>query len=194
MKGHWEAERDPLVALQNGDPGLFEAFVASEVPTFLAFFIHLGADRTDAEDLTQELFVKLYRSAPHYEPRSAFSAYALRVARNAWIDRRRRAGVRPRGASLDDPEAGAALMAGLASPAADALAIASLAEDRRRLVAAVAKLPRAHAAVFELAVVQGQPYADVAAALSIPVGTVKSRVFNCLRKLRALLEEGDDSQ
>jgi len=189
LKGQWDAGRDPLVALQDGDPTLFEEFVRSEVSTFLAFFVHLGAERTEAEDLVQDLFVKLYTSADHYEPRAAFSSYALRVARNAWIDRRRRAAARPSGTSLDDPDDGEALAARLASPTEDALAVASLSEDRERLQRAVAKLPRAHAAVFGLAVVQGVPYADISSLLSIPIGTVKSRVFNCLRKLREMLEE-----
>lgn len=189
MKGQWEAERDPLVALQNGDPTLFEEFVRSEVPTFLAFFVHLGAERTEAEDLTQDVFVKLYRSAPAYEPRSAFPSFALRVARNAWIDRRRRNAVRPTGASLDELGEGEPLAGGLSSPVADAAALAALSEDRERLAKAIAALPPAHAAVFQLAVLRGLPYAEISAALSIPVGTVKSRVFNALRKLREMLED-----
>jgi RNA polymerase sigma-70 factor (ECF subfamily) len=57
---------------------------------------------------------------------------------------------------------------------------------------AIEALPPLHAAVFELAVIQGLPYADIASALEIPEGTVKSRVFHALRKLRAALEnEGD---
>lgn len=192
MKGHWDADRDPLVALQQGDPAPFEAFVRGELPTLLAFFGHLGAERTEAEDLAQEVFVKLYKSASAYEPRAAFGSYALRVARNAWIDRRRRRSARPEGASLDDvtPDrpGQAPLAERLAAPATDVLAIASLAEDRARLRRAIAQLSPAHAVVFDLAVLRETPYADVAQALDIPVGTVKSRVFNALRKLREILE------
>lgn len=192
MKGHWEADRDPLVALQQGDPAPFEAFVRSELSTLLAFFGHLGAERTEAEDLAQEVFVKLYKSAPGYEPRAAFASYALRVARNAWIDRRRRRATRPGGQSLDDatPEHAdsAPLSDRLAAPATDVVAIAALAEDRVRLRRAIAQLPPAHAVVFDLAVLRETPYADVAQALDIPIGTVKSRVFNALRKLRDILE------
>ncbi len=190
MKGVWDAERDPLVALQRGDPAPFEAFVRSELPTLLAFFAHLGAERTEAEDLSQEVFVKLYKSASQYEPRAAFSSYVLRVARNSWIDRRRRRAARPGGASLDEPGEGerAPLGEHLPAPASDVLAIASLAEDRRRLRAALAQLPPAHAAVFDLAVLRERPYAEISELLSIPIGTVKSRVFNSLRKLREILE------
>jgi RNA polymerase sigma-70 factor (ECF subfamily) len=193
LKGNWEADRDPLVALQAGDPTLFESFVRTEVATLLSFFVHLGAERTEAEDLTQDVFVKLYKSAPQYQPRAAFSSYALRVARNAWIDRRRRNSVRPSGASLDDLAAsgdGAPLAERLEAPASDVLAIAALAEDRKRLQHAIAQLPASHAVVFDLAVLRELPYAQISDALSIPVGTVKSRVFNSLRKLREILEGG----
>jgi RNA polymerase sigma-70 factor (ECF subfamily) len=193
LKGNWEADRDPLVALQAGDPTLFESFVRTEVATLLSFFVHLGAERTEAEDLTQDVFVKLYKSAPQYQPRAAFSSYALRVARNAWIDRRRRNSVRPGGASLDDLAAsgdGAPLAERLEAPASDVLAIAALAEDRKRLQHAIAQLPASHAVVFDLAVLRELPYAQISDALSIPVGTVKSRVFNALRKLREILEGG----
>jgi RNA polymerase sigma factor (sigma-70 family) len=125
LKGHWDADRDPLVALHNGDPAPFEDFVRSEAGTLIAFFVHLGAERSEAEDLAQETFVKLYKSATHYEPRAAFSSYALRVARNAWIDRRRRAAVRPGGVSLDaqdDDGGGAPLGERLTAPASDVLA------------------------------------------------------------------------
>jgi RNA polymerase sigma-70 factor (ECF subfamily) len=193
LKGHWDADRDPLVALHNGDPAPFEEFVRSEAGTLIAFFVHLGAERSEAEDLAQETFVKLYKSAPHYEPRQAFSSYALRVARNAWIDRRRRAAVRPGGVSLDEQtdDGAAPLGERLTAPASDVLALASLSEDRARLRLAIAQLPAAHAAVFELAVLRELPYASVAQTLGIPVGTVKSRVFHALRKLREFLEARD---
>jgi RNA polymerase sigma-70 factor (ECF subfamily) len=194
LKGHWDADRDPLVALHNGDPAPFEDFVRSEAGTLIAFFVHLGAERSEAEDLAQETFVKLYKSATHYEPRAAFSSYALRVARNAWIDRRRRAAVRPGGVSLDaqeDDGGGAPLGERLTAPASDVLALASLSEDRARLRLAIAQLPAAHAAVFELAVLRELPYASVAQTLGIPIGTVKSRVFHALRKLREFLETRD---
>jgi RNA polymerase sigma-70 factor (ECF subfamily) len=193
LKGAWDAGRDPLAALRRGNPAPFEDFVRTEVSTFLGFFQRLGAERGEAEDLTQEVFLKLYRSAPTYQEQQRFSSYALRVARNAWIDRRRRRGVRPEGASLDEgaEDGRDSLLERLPAAGGDVASAVSSAEDRRRIALALTKLPEPHAVVFELAVVQGLPYADIAGLLQIPVGTVKSRVFNALRKLRdALGEEG----
>lgn len=194
MKGTWDSDRDPLAALRRGEPALFEEFVRTEIGTFLGFFQRLGAERTQAEDLTQEVFLKLYRSAPSYQVQSRFSSYALRVARNAWIDHRRRRAVRPElaafGESSDTELHGESLLARLPAPGRAGAAAAMQAEERRRIEAAVRALPQAHALVFELAVIQELPYAEIAALLDIPVGTVKSRVFNALRKLREQLGAG----
>lgn len=189
MKGTWDDDRDPLAALRRGDPRLFEAFVEGEAGTFLRFFLRLGAGLHEAEDLVQEVFLKLFRSAPSYDPRSAFGAYALRVARNSWIDRRRRRGARPGALSLEDVDSppdrpGASAIAHEMDP--------SLPVERQealeRVSHALASLSPAHAEVIELALVQGLPYAQIAELLDIPLGTVKSRVFHAVRRLRAALE------
>ncbi len=190
MKGSWDGDRDPLAALRRGDPRLLEAFVAAEAGSFLRFFRRLGASLHEAEDLVQEVFLKLYRSAPSYDPRSAFGAYALRVARNAWIDRRRRRGARPEGPPLDEVEGGPVQRGGARTDAgADPSRPSEQSEELRRVARAMASLSEAHAEVIELAILQALPYAQIAQVLDIPVGTVKSRVFNAVRQLRARLEQ-----
>ena len=96
MNEDWKAESDPLAALGSGDPKPFEAFVIRETTTFLAFFRRLGAQPGEAEDLTQDLALKLYRQAQTYRAEGRFGAYAFRVARNLWIDRVRKVGREPR--------------------------------------------------------------------------------------------------
>jgi RNA polymerase sigma-70 factor (ECF subfamily) len=195
LKGTWDADRDPLVALARGDPAPFEQFVRTEIGTFLGFFQRLGADRGEAEDLAQEVFLKLFRSAPTYAPQQRFSSFALRVARNAWIDRRRRRAARPVDGTLDggaDDAKEGALIERLPAPGREVASLASSAEEGRRLAAAIRTLPESHRVVFELAVVQSLPYADISSTLGIPVGTVKSRVFNALRKLRDVLGDATE--
>lgn len=178
---------DPLDALRGGDSRPFEAFVAEWTGRLLGFFRRLGAGRSEAEDLTQDVFLKVYRSTPTYEARSAFGAYVLRVARNAWIDRHRRQAARPGTTGTDTRDGEHARE--LPDPRAeDPTTRAETGEESARLRAALARLPATHADVFELAVLQERPYAEIAELLHIPVGTVKSRVFHALRKLRAELE------
>jgi len=194
LKGSWDDERDPLAALRGGNRGPFEEFVRSEAGTLLRFFQRHGASLAEAEDLAQEVFLKLYRSAPTYSAQSRFSSYVLRVARNAWIDRRRRRAVRPEGPSLDEAAAGSAsLLEILPATGPEVGRGAEVREERERVQAALAHLPESHAVVVELALVQGRPYAEISELLGIPVGTVKSRVFHALRKLREQLGEGPRS-
>jgi RNA polymerase sigma-70 factor (ECF subfamily) len=190
VRERWDGECDPLLALRGGDAGPFEEFVRAESSGLIGFFLRLGADPLEAEDLAQDVFLKLFRGASAYEPRSRFSSFVLRVARNAWIDRRRRRAARVSAVSLDD-ESGSpnATANAVVDPRAASPSELEADEDRRRLEVALRQLPEAHATVLELALGQSLPYSEIASLLEIPVGTVKSRVFNALRKLRELLEE-----
>jgi RNA polymerase sigma-70 factor (ECF subfamily) len=186
VKDPWEAERDPLAALRRGDPAPFEAYVRAESATLVGFFRRLGAGTQEAEDLAQDTLLKMFHAAQSYRPRERFEAYAMRVARNAWIDSRRRAAVRPAPASggleAEDPSVPEPV-----SSHAGPEAQAESAERGERLEAAVAALPEHHRLVFDLGVVQGLGYPEIADLLGIPVGTVKSRMFHAVRRLRASL-------
>src|SRR6185503_19608856 len=63
--------------------------------TLIAYFRQRGLSSGRAEDLAQEVFLKLYQSAARYQPEERFEAYCFRVARNAWIDACRRRGANP---------------------------------------------------------------------------------------------------
>lgn len=160
--------------------------MAAESPIFLSFFRRLGAARAEAEDLVQEVFLKLFRHAPSYQPTGKFQAFAYRIARNAWIDRQRRRAVRPPRAAggSDEGEPSHELAASDPTPGA----LAERDEEAGRVSAAMARLPETHRLVFELGVVEELPYCEISKLLEIPEGTVKSRMFHAVRKLRELLE------
>jgi len=198
----WDLPVDPLAALREGDPVPFEAFVRDHARRFFAFFRRQGAGLHEAEDLTQEVFLKLHSNAARYRPRERVAAYCLRVARNVWIDHRRRASARVAtvptasagavGAVERDPsEVGAALAR--PAPAEEAPdARAELVEESERARAALRELPEHHRLVFELGVVEGLAYPEIARLLDVPVGTVKSRMFHAVRKLRAIVEAREE--
>lgn len=190
----WKAESDPLVALGNGDPKPFEAFVIQETPTFLAFFRRLGAQASEAEDLTQDLAFKLYRQAETYRAEGRFRAFAFRVARNLWIDRVRKVGREPRhtqGARQDDMPP---LLYSLPDERqAEPGAALEQREEAERLLLALGHLSEGHRLVFELGVMQELPYQEISEILEVPVGTVKSRMFHAVRNLRSALE-GESSR
>ncbi len=177
--GGSEFARDPLVALREGDHGPFEGFVRSHARILVAFFRRQGARPEEAEDLTQEVFLKLYRDAARYRQEERLLAFAFRIARNLWIDSRRRLAAAPVPGLLDpsaEVDAGLAPGAGLEEG-----------ERGERLERSVRRLSPEHRAVFELCVIEGLSYGEIALLLGVPRGTVKSRMFYAVRALRSAL-------
>ncbi|WP_145187449.1 RNA polymerase sigma factor [Planctomycetes bacterium Pla163] len=183
MRGDWDALGDPLVALRDGDMAVFEMFVRTETSTFLGFFRRLGAALDEAEDLAQEVFVRLVRYAPRYRDQDRFEAFCFRTARNVWIDNRRARGTRRAERAGGDDE-----LANVSDDTPEPLEPLALEEESRRALELIATLPEGQRLVFELGVIQERPYPEIAVLLGIPVGTVKSRMFNAVRRLREQLE------
>jgi len=173
-------ERDPLVALRSGDPLPFEAFVRAWTRKLVAYFHHQGASTSRAEDLAQEVFLRLYRSAARYRPRERFSAYCYRAARNLWIDECRRTTARADGSRARSEERVPLESLGVHVAPDKALLVA---EEDGNLQRLLGELPSGQRAVFELT------YPEIGALLEIPVGTVKSRMFHAVRRLRSAWRE-----
>ena len=182
----WEFARDPIIALQAGETGPFEAFVHSHTRLFFAFFRRQGAGLHRAEDLTQDVFLKLYHQSDRYRAEERLSAFCFRIARNIWIDDRRRAASRRARLSVaaEDPRERDHHLGPSES--------AALQEEGNRMRVALAQLPETHRAVFEMGILQELGYAEIGEQLGIPVGTVKSRMYHAVRKLRQLA--GDESE
>ena len=187
MRESWDGDRDPLAALASGQPALFEEFVTRETGSLLGFFRRLGAGAVEAEDLVQETILKLFRAAKNYQSKGRFEAYALRAARNVWVDALRRSSVRERttsGAEEERPHTLELVPGGEPEPF-EGLAL----EERSQLLAAaVRRLDDLHREAFELGVMQGLPYVEVSEILGVPVGTVKSRVYHAVKRLREDLD------
>ena len=197
MRESWDGERDPLAGLASGNPKLFERFVEVESGTFSGFFRRLGADVQEAEDLTQELFLKLYRHASNYTANERLASFTFRIARNAWIDHTRRRATRQRGKHISgeahDELGQASLLDRIPGNEREAARSLSIREESGNLYRALAELSEMHRAVFELGALQELSYSEVGELLGIPVGTVKSRMFYALRHLRTRLDPGEDS-
>jgi len=194
VKDSWDGAQDPLAALRAGRSAPFEEFVRVETRTFLAFFLRLGASRSEAEDLAQETFLNLFRSASRtsstsYDARGQFAGYAFRVARNAWIDRLRRRRGAGLGPMTDVADAQVHVDHRLARRPSGPDEGLLQRESAQVVRDAVAALSEAHRLVFELAVVEELPYQAIAEVLDIPVGTVKSRMHSAVGRVRGALEE-----
>jgi RNA polymerase sigma-70 factor (ECF subfamily) len=176
---------DYLARYRDGDVTAFRRLVDIYQDRLLQFFYRCCWDRDRAEDLTQDLFLKLMQGSRRYRPEGRLSTFVYRVATNLWIDHYRAQRPHPRLYSLDQVVLGDTV--DVQGPSPDPSATAEQTEDRTRLRRALESLTEPHRLVFELAVYQERPYAEVGELLGIPVGTVKSRMHNAITALKQLL-------
>ncbi len=187
-----DGEVDFLARYRDGDPQAFRQLVDACRDRMLQFFYRLCWDRDRAEDLAQDLFLKLLRGSKRYRPEGRMMTFVYRCATNLWIDHYRQQRPRPRLLSYDQ-----VLLPGDDAPAAPDYAAATATpveqlagdEERSALRSALERLTEPHRIVFELAVYQERPYQEISELLDIPVGTVKSRMHNATLALKQLLTQ-----
>jgi RNA polymerase sigma-70 factor (ECF subfamily) len=128
----------------------------------------------DAEDVAQEAFLRLHRHGLGFEHDAALGAWLYRVTVNLCIDWGRKS--RP---SKELPD-------NLSRPAVAELGLIRE-QQKQRLMAALAKLPVKERAAVVLREIEGLSTAEVAAALGVKEGTVRSQIFSAMARLRAIL-------
>lgn len=165
-----------VAAARDGDLDAFETLVRTHTQSVYAHALRFFGDPQTAEDATQEVFIKVYRSLAEFDGRSRFATWLYRVTRNTCLDLFRAGKRYP--VPLDPIDVAAAAPTDLSDPAALGaavnLAMRALPPEDRDALAAVS--------IF------GLSYAEASEALGIPAGTVKSRVFRARRALAASLD------
>jgi RNA polymerase sigma-70 factor, ECF subfamily len=176
-------ETDPAVirAAMAGDLSAFEQIVRLHQQSVWRFLRRLLGDAATAEDITQETFLRVHRRLPDYAFRSSFTAWVFRIAHNAGVDELRARARRDRLAP-----------ALAASPSTAPATTGRAGEARVELEAALATLPVDLREALLLIEVLGLRYAEAATVLSVPVGTVKSRVFTARMRLAAWARADED--
>lgn len=140
----------------------------------------LTGNRDDAQDLVQDVLVRVQRGLATYEPGS-MRGWLSRITTNAFLDGVRRRKRRPADPLPDDPD-----LVLPSAPAADqALAAAALPDH---IQDAIRDLPEDYRAAVVLSDVVGLPYQEIADGLGVPVGTVRSRIHRGRARLRVALE------
>jgi len=182
-------DRELMVAFQEGDPEAFDVLLRRYERMLANYFYKQCYDRTFAQDLVQETFLRILRSAHRYRPEAKFKTFLFTVARNLWIDHHRSRKAAPRTISADLPlgEDGATLADMV--PNDEAAAVTRL-EDREAasmVREALQELPDGQREVWLLAVDQDLKQREIAQVLEIPLGTVKSRMNAAVTRLRGLL-------
>jgi RNA polymerase sigma-70 factor (ECF subfamily) len=138
-----------------------------------------------AEDISQEVFLRIWRHPDRYEPqRGRFVTWLLSVTRNGAVDAVRSRGRRRRHELVSEqPERDLPTGDG-----PDPALMAELADERQRIRRALANLPAEQRQTIEMAYFGGYTQQEIAALLSEPLGTVKTRIRLGMQKLRAFLK------
>lgn len=143
--------------------------------------LRMVRDRAEAEDMLQDVFVSVWRRADAFDAeRGNAMTWLIALARNRTIDRLRQ----HRESALDDEQA---LEIPDDNPTPAALAEAS--EDRQRLESCMEKLEVKQRAAVREAFFSGATYSELAAHLSVPLGTLKSWIRRSLMQLKVCLEQ-----
>ena len=151
----------------------------------------MAGNAEDALDLSQEVFLKLWRTLEQYQFDAAFSTWLYRMTQNACIDFLRRQ-KRQQHASLtvsDDEAAGKELSVPDPAPLPEDRVIFN--EKQEAIRTAMNALPSDFREILELRVVRNLPYEQIAQIMGLPVGTVKSRLARARLQLKKRLEAGN---
>ena len=180
-------EKKLISQAQQGDQAAFEGLVTRYEKQVYHQALRLLGHPEDAADVTQEVFLKVWRSLPAFQGDSSFATWLYRLTDNAAIDLLRREKKRRGDASLDDEEY--QWDATLADPEASPERKLEQQELRRAVSEGLNRLSEEHRRVLVLREINGLSYEEIAAVLDLTAGTVKSRIARARIALARLLSE-----
>jgi RNA polymerase sigma-70 factor (ECF subfamily) len=182
------ADSDLISRAAGGDPSAFQALVERHRSMVYRVAYQFAGNHHDAEDIAQEVFIKVYRSLDRFRQDSQLSSWMYRIVMNACIDHRRRqapAGAAPFGEEaeqkmLNTPE-------GRPGPEDHAYA----GELGQVLESEIGRLPKGQRIVFVMRHHQGMKLCEIAAALGLAEGTVKRQLHAAVHRLRQALSQAN---
>jgi len=175
------ADRDLVDRCRAGSDAAFRELVDQYKGMVFAVVARSIPDRSLVEDVAQDVFIRVHRGLRTFRGDARLSTWICRIAMNVGVDARQRA---PREVSLDAAPAGAAPAA--ATVVSDP-AFADL-ELRDRVAKGMARLSERSRLVLTLHYFAGRGYEEIADALQVPLGTVKTQIHRAKDELRAVLE------
>jgi RNA polymerase sigma-70 factor (ECF subfamily) len=178
-----EADLESMEQVRRGENGGATRLFQRYSGPLLRFTGRLLGNPAEAEEVTQDVFLKLMARADQYDGRAPVSSWLFAIAANACRDRLRRSVRRP-SVALDT----------VAEAAEPGIPVDERLVDRQRREAvrrALAKLSDEQREALVLARYHGMPYAEIARTLNISEGAVKTRIFRAMETLRAHFSGGD---
>jgi len=184
--GNGPTDEELIDAARAGDTDAFGELADRHRHLLTAYYRRQLWDAESAEDGAQDVLLKVFRFLRRYESRARFTTFLFSVARNHGIDRLRSRRAKPVVGSMEENDSIVDVCAG-AGPGP--VETASARESEERLLEAIAALPESQRVVIRLAALEGLAHRRIAKRLSIPVGTVKSRIHTALGRMKALLAD-----
>ena len=187
-----EEELAVVERVRAGDVNAYEALVAAHEKNVYNLALRMTGNPADAEDMAQEAFLKAYRSLSEFRGDSKFSVWLYRIVSNVCLDFLRRQKRRQTvSLSVEDDE-GEETQLDIPDLAQSPEELLERRMTREAVQKGLALLPPDHRQILLLREIQGLSYEEIAQALQIEVGTVKSRIFRARKKLCAfLLKDGN---
>ena len=172
-----------MLRFQRGDRGAFETLFRRYTPRLVSFLARMVPERARAEELAQEVFVRIYQARERYEPKARFSTWVFGIASNLALNelarahrRRERPWEESATARVEDRE-----------PRADELLLAK--RTAAQLEEALARLPDRQRAALLLRVEEDLGYGEISEALGVSTASVKSLIHRARENLLAALRE-----
>lgn len=172
------SEHELVERCREGDEQAFRELVERYKGLVFALVARSIADRARAEEVAQDVFLKVHRGLPYFRGEARLSTWIYRIVVNVLAAERRPMKTEPLEGSGDGPPR----EFGVADRAFEDLAL------RNRMEKAIARLPVHYQALINGHYLKGLRYEDLAEALDLPMGTVKTHLHRAKRQLRHLLE------
>ena len=168
--------------LRHGDEAEFRKLVDKYNRKIYSIAFRLTRNHTDADDITQETFIRAYRALERFQGRSSLSTWLFRIALNCSRDHLRK---RKRLGEVDLDER---VVNGRSRPAAEVGGGMEAGEIREAVARAIDSLPFKQRSVLLLHSFEGMAHADIARVMGCSVGTVRSRLHYARERLRGKLK------
>ena len=171
---------------QRGDDEAFRELIEQHKRLVFALIARSIRDQARAEELAQEVFLRVYRGLRYFRGEARLTTWIYRIAINVLAEERRPG--RPIEVSLDEPAPGRD--GPRFEPGGEDRAFSDL-ELQDRLGKAIERLPAQYQVLVNGHYLKGLRYEDLAEALGLPMGTVKTHLHRAKRLLRQMLTDGD---
>ena len=179
---HAVDERELVERCRSGDERAFQELIEGYKDLVFALIARTVQDRSRAEDLAQDVFLRIHRGLPYFRGEARLSTWIYRIVANVCVHEQTRPGAHAPTLSLDDEKTSARV-----TPSAADRQFGDL-ELRDRLEKAIARLPPNYRLLIAAHYLDGVLYEDLAEALDLPLGTVKTQLYRAKQQLRRLLE------